>query len=187
MPSRSAEGRSSEIVPKTKGSGRETGRVYDCRAILLEKQKSKVKKKVAQFGALFSHRPLTMDSSSDSKQANQAIAGLVSPHEVIWTNDEPAEPARWVSFFRTTKGLGVAAAAVLVLSGGQRYHDTHVKGRAIASDVSIGSQPSVSTLHTRSTNTTVITSDAHFYGQSPPVYPSRMLSAHACFCAGSVC
>lgn len=66
-------------------------------------------------------------------------------------------------FLHTKKGMAItAAAAVLILGGGlSGLAALHNKGRS-SSDSSL----------TNSTLQQVITNDAFFYGQSPPVYPS---------------
>lgn len=69
-------------------------------------------------------------------------------------------------FLRTKRGIAVTVITILVIIGGGLAGLAALRGRH--GDSGSGSSRSGGTSN-------VITSDTHFYGLSPPVYPSREL------------
>lgn len=86
----------------------------------------------------------------------------------------PAKAGLWtrftdkVPFLKTKKGLAVAIIAILVIIGGGLAGLAALRTRGNSGSTSDG--PS------GTTSSSVISSDTHFSGQSPAVYPSRKLN-----------
>lgn len=81
-------------------------------------------------------------------------------------------PGLWIRitnhlpFLKTKRGIAVAVAAILVIIGGGLAGLASLRNRDSEDDDS-GSGSGTGT------NANAITDDSYFYGQSPPVYPSR--------------
>lgn len=114
------------------------------------------------------YQPVTaIDTNGNMKEAATTMAttraapaaGGSSPG--LWTKITNALP-----FLKTKRGIAVAVIAILVIIGGGLAGLAALRNRSNktsgSGDTSGGG-----------TNANAITNDVYFYGQSPPVYPSR--------------
>lgn len=107
------------------------------------------------------YEPVTTGASAEKTAAG---TGSASPPQKagLWSRITNKAP-----FLGTKTGLAVTIVAILVIIGGGLAGLAALRNRN-GNDGSSGAGGSAGT-----TSSNVISSDAHFYGQSPPVYPSR--------------
>lgn len=110
------------------------------------------------------YQPVTTSMGDGAEKTATATGNAVaSPKSGLWTRITNKAP-----FLSTKRGLAVTILAVLLLIGGglAGLAALHNRNR----DGTLGTEPG------STTSSNVITSDAHFFGQSPAVYPSRKSS-----------
>lgn len=126
------------------------------------------------MSAATTYQPVTA-SMGDSAEKNATATGsaVAPPNSGLWNRIINKLP-----FLGTKRGLTVTIVAILVIIGGGLAGLAALRNRS-GDDGTSGTAPGA----TNSSN--AISSDAHFFGQSPAVYPSRG-SSHSPLIAESV-
>lgn len=109
------------------------------------------------------------DSNKNMKEGATATATVAEAggKTGLWTRI-----TNHVPFLRTKRGIAVAVIAALVIIGGGLAGLAALRSRSSTASDSGGSGSG------GGTSANAITDDAYFYGQSPPVYPSRECPFH---------
>lgn len=107
------------------------------------------------------YEPVSASMATGAEKNATATASAAAPQKSgLWTRI-----TNHVPFLRTKRGLAVSIIAILVIIGGGLAGLAALRNRS--SDGSSGAGQGAPT------SSSAISSDAHFFGQSPPVYPSR--------------
>lgn len=106
----------------------------------------------------------TTAESSTAAAAAAAGGGSGSNKPGLW-----ARITNHLPFLRTKRGIAVAVIAILVIIGGGLAGLASLRNQS-NDDVDLGGAADGGS---GTLNPNAITDDAYFYGQSPPVYPSR--------------
>lgn len=108
-----------------------------------------------------SYHPVTIidGATKEGATATKSAAAVSKPG--IWTRVTNRLP-----FLQTKRGVAVTTIAILVIIGGGLAGLAALRNRNGGGGSGSGGSGGTS-------NPNTITSDAHFYGLSPPVYPSR--------------
>jgi len=104
---------------------------------------------------------------STQKERADLSSPLVSGADAAKTPAARSGAARRFPFLRTKKGIIITVVVVLVIIGGGLAGLAALPKKS--KDGSAGGGP-------EGLDADAVRSDTHFYGESPPVYPSRMLS-----------
>lgn len=106
----------------------------------------------------------TTTTAESSTAAAAAGGGSGSNKPDLW-----ARITNHLPFLRTKRGIAVAVIAILVIIGGGLAGLASLRNQS-NDDVDLGGAADGGS---GTLNPNAITDDAYFYGQSPPVYPSR--------------
>lgn len=107
------------------------------------------------------YQPVTTGAVAGTEKTAATTGSAAAPQASgLWTRITDKLP-----FLRTKRGLAVTIVAILVIIGGGLAGLAALHNRN--SDGSSTTEPGTTT------SSNVISSDAHFFGQSPAVYPSR--------------
>lgn len=109
--------------------------------------------------AIDHNRNMKEGATATTAAAAQSTAGGSKPG--LW-----ARITHHLPFLRTKRGIAVAVIAILVIIGGGLAGLAALRNRSNEAGGLGGAAGG-------GTNANAITDDVYFYGQSPPVYPSR--------------
>lgn len=118
------------------------------------------------MSASTNYQPVTTGAVAGTEKTVATTGTAAAPRATgVWTRITDKLP-----FLRTKRGLAVTIIAILVIIGGGLAGLAALHNRNSSASSTAGSGTT--------TNSNAISSDAHFFGQSPPIYPSRGCYQH---------
>lgn len=118
------------------------------------------------MSATTNYQPVTTGAVPGTEKTVTTIGSAAAPQATgVWTRITDKLP-----FLRTKRGLAVTIIAILVIIGGG------LAGLAALHNRNSNESSTAGPGTTTSSN--AISSDEHFFGQSPPIYPSRGCYRH---------